>query len=428
MILLLGIITLFCGIFVYRIRKDVLHPLFFFDLLWASILILFCLPILDFIEISNTVVSVLYVMILTPNVVTLIYRICCGARYLTFNRKGTSTANCNYVLRESLFLFMLVLSIITMLVDEFAIIQSLLSGKSFSQIMAAAGGKGTVEISGTVQVCLYMFLVHPMQYLSSPVCAVEYLSTKKKRFLILNIIYLILAVVHHGGRNAIFLFILSYLAGIVMISKGGHLIAKIKQNWKYIIVFFLLANLIISISSSRGIEDVWLSFYIYFVCCLPLSSRYLTLYLGNYVGQSLGMYSLCGYFYPLFSVLEFLGIKAPKAYDVAKEIEHIVEGHYLSISSYSKIGTNSFMIAGMYPYMDGGFIGELIMIAVISILIYTAYLKYKKQPNNKNKTIYILLLTGIFLSFARFALTSYGYALALLYSVFFIYRKPQLTT
>lgn len=427
MIAFLGVLTAVFCIFVFLIKRDILHPLFCFDSVWAAILLLFSLNLVGFVDINSQTIIVLYIMVLVPNFTVLSYsllRQSLGLRIKARNMPRLSDGY-DFSLRKNLFIFMICVSLGVMLIDEFEILLNIIQGKSFKQIMIATGGKGTVEIKGAVRVSLYLFLVHPMQYMCSPICAVEYFKNKRKFYLVLNLLYVFLAVIHHGGRNAIFLFMITYFAAIIK-KRGGETIAKkIKENMKYIIPLFALVYIVFTISSSRGIDDVWLSFYIYFTCCIPLTSKYLDLYLNSFVGKTLGMWSFRGLAYPFFSVAQFFGMPLPESYKMANEIETIVESNYLPISSYSKIGTNSFMFAGVSPFLDGGYLGEIVVLFLASIAVYNSYLKFKRCANEKTMSLYFLMLPGIILSFMRFFMSSYGYALALVYLSTFMYKKEK---
>ena len=252
-------------------KKKIYHPVILFNGIWLIIFILYKMQLIEFIPISNKIILILLFMIVFFPIGVFI-----GER-ITINKKDCHQKQNSYSLRKKIFLFVCLLTIIKMFYDERDIIINVLSGLSFHTIMVQSAGKGTVLIKG-FSVVLYIFFIYPCMYFISPVCANVFFTEKGKNkiyYLLLNLVVVFLSVMHHGGRNSIFLFIISY--GITYLMKKKKI--YIKRKTKLLIFFGLaMAFLVINnVSNSRGINDIEKSFYAYFTCSIPLSELYLSI-------------------------------------------------------------------------------------------------------------------------------------------------------
>lgn len=414
------------------VGKDWSHPVVLMLGIWAFVLLLYNLQAFQIIPPTTEIVGVLADMLggfLAGCGVYYLFRMMRNKRFVV-NPGGDSVHReegkaGNGHLREALFFVLCSIAALVMLVDQFHIIQSVLGGASFADVMKSAEGKGTVEITGTAQVALYMFIVHPMTACVSPICAVEVLTRRDGRvkYFLVNLIIVFLAVFHHGGRNAIIVMCLSYLLAYALLRKDR---VYVPRNVKvaFILGGALACVAVFALSSSRGIQDIWLSFYAYFITSIPLGQQYLAA--SHFIaGHTLGFFSLQGITYPLYSVLAFIGVQPPELYDMASMMSNYIEANYLSIGDYSVTGMNTFMPAGAYPYVDGGYIFEFVFMALYGYVSCCLYQR-RGQSGEKSKAIYVLWAYGLLLSFCRLYFASYSYILGLLLMAFVLYgKKPK---
>lgn len=407
-------------VIIYR-RRDWAYPSALFVGVWAFILLLYSLQIFRILPPTPEIIAVLAVMLVAFALGSATFSL---AGFERVPRKPRATAALFADLRqirEILFFVLCAISAVVMLVDQFQIIRSVLAGASFSDVMRAAEGKGTVEISGPVRVTLYMFIVHPITACISPICAVEVLTRKngRLRYLIANIIIVFLAVFHHGGRNAIIVMGISYLVAYAIL-KSGRIAVSRKAKVSFVVFGVLGIISVFSLSSSRGIQDIWLSFYAYFIADIPLGQQYLQA--SHFIiDHTWGFFSFQGFFYPLYSVLGFFGISPSHLYEMSTIMSDYIEANYLPIGNYSVTGSNAFLPAGAYPYVDGGYIFEFIFMFVYGYA--SAYL-YKKQRfgGPKDKALYVFWAYALVLSFCRLYFTSYSYFVGMLLIIFVLYR------
>ncbi|MCC8173663.1 MAG: oligosaccharide repeat unit polymerase [Odoribacter sp.] len=425
-------ITAVLCIFAFYLHKKYEHPACLFLITWLFIFLLYNIQLFRINELSDQQFWILFIMVTGFFIGTIIYDAIIGNKYhkhleyaFSEDFEGTNDNEQNATqLRELLFWCFCLISIVVMLVDQIQIIISLLGGSSFRDIMAAADGKHTVEYSGSVQVALYLFIVHPMSVCSIPICAVEFFrrTEKRWRYIILNLVMVSLAVVHHGGRNSIIVFAICYLITFTLMGKKIQISKRVKKIFAALIC--ILGFFIISITASRGIEDTWLSFYAYFICCIPLSQIYLG-YSFVAANKTYGFFSLRGFFYPLYALLSKFGIGYPTDYTKAVTIANIVEDNYVSIGDYHSTGTNAFLPAGTYFYIDGGYFFEILGMIVYGFICAYTYRLQERTGEAKHTALYILIAYGLVLSFARLYFSSYHYALSLIYILFLFYKRPN---
>ena len=400
----------------FFIGRKAYHPIILFNGTWLIVFWLYKLKIINFIEISHQTILILLFMIIC-------FPIGCLFGEKLSNRFNTK----NYIpekisLRRKIFWIICAVTIIKMFYDEMDIIVNVFNGMSFKQVVALAEGKGTVEIKG-FSVILYIFFVYPCTYFISPVCANIVFSKEEKNkiyYLLVNLLVVFLSVMHHGGRNAIFVFIICYTVTFFMKKKKVHM----RKKTKFAIFIFLIVSifLIVGISSSRGISDVGESFYAYFTCALPLAELYLQYPIvnGAFLG---GMLSFNGFIYPILLVTNYFGFALPQSQVTVISIKEIIEYNYLSIGDYS-LKMNAFLPAGVYMYIDGGYVFEIIGMIVYGIVVGYIYHLTKIKNNDRINAVYVLLALGLVLSFTRFYFTTINYSLAFLY-LLFLYKKER---
>ncbi len=395
-------------------KKKIYHPVILFNGVWLIIFALYELKLIKFIEISEKTFFILLFMIIFFPLGSIV-----GgkiAEKMSLQKKDSDDIKKTVSLRKTIFWFICIVTIAKMLYDEFDIIINVLNGVSFKSIMAEAAGKSTIEIKG-LSVVLYLFFVYPCLYFISPICAnIVFTKEEKNKLLyfLVNIFVIALSVMHHGGRNAIFLFLISYGITFLMKKKKTYFSRKTKLS---VILFLIVALILISnISDSRGINDLWKSFYAYFTCSIPLTELYTSFPIiqNAFLG---GVLSFNGFLYPIFAILNYFGMELPQSQVLALNIKTIIEDNYLSIGDYS-LNMNAFLPAGTYLYIDGGYVFEIIIMFIYGMFSGYIYQKARLQANTKTNVIYVFLTVGFILSFTRFCFTSVHYALGLSYLLF----------
>ena len=405
----------------FLVERKWYRPVVLFNGVWLIIFILFQLQLFRTIEIDDRTIGILLVQTIAfPMGSLLAYFVSKKYQFVWSVKRAGKSENPGHELRAWVFWSLCAITVLILIRDELRIIRMLLSGSSFLEIMRMSGGKMTVEISGAVNVFLYMFIVHPMTGCISPVCAVEFFSQNKKKYyyLAVNLVIVALAALHHGGRNSVFQFAICYLLCFFMMGKKIHFSRRVKRILWGVLVAVVVA--VFFLSASRGIEELGLSLYAYLIAPIPLCTIYLST--PSAAVRTWGFTALKGFFYPLFSVLSVFGIKQPEAYRLSVLFRQYTEDNYVRIGDYSATGINSFLPAGAFFYVDGGYLFEFFAMLLYGFVVYCLYHVNKKRNDKRTRAFVIMFSVGLLLSFISFQLSTYHYAIGMILMWAVLYR------
>lgn len=414
MLFLITVSLIIVLITMIRTRKYKTCPSFIFNGTW---LIIFTLCSFNLFQVENLEfqsILILTIMIIGFPIGSLI-----GQKFAI---KRKENENYHILFREKIFWILCSITLCVMFVDEIQIILSFLKGASFQDIMRGAGGKGTVEITGRIKVIMYLFIIQPVSFMVSPICAAKffYKAPNRKYYLLVNIAIVFLAVMHHGGRNNLILFAISYL--FMAAISGQQFKLKRKTKIRILIGVVLFIILIIRISESRGIDNIFESFYAYLTCSPYLMRSYIQEYHIDTTRLG-GFLSFNGFFYPIMAILNFIGFKSPALYYTTQEIRFVIENNYLQFGNYTH-GMNAFLPAGAYFYLDGGYFFELIAMIAYGIFAGTLYKRNRKYGDEKSISMYVAVVISLMLSFTRLYFTTYSYVIGLIY-IALLYKKSK---
>ncbi|MBM6880000.1 oligosaccharide repeat unit polymerase [[Clostridium] spiroforme] len=410
-------VAFFIVVITFLLNKKIYNPVFLFSLTWTLVLFLATINLYD-IKYSDNVFIVILIMLISFPLGSIAYSTLKNNKNILTCLEKTSQRV--YEPKKIIFLSLCVFSSLILLIDELEIIRLILRGANYIDIIVQSGGAQTVEISG-LKGLIYIFIVYPIVYASSPICAIEVVSGSKDKliYLLINIILVILNSAHHGGRIGILFFVIAYIFSFLIYNKKFYL-SKITK--RIIILFSIIGfALIMWLSKSRGIENIWESFYMYFVCNIPVFDGFANN--PAFSSHTWGFLSLNGFLYPVMALVRVFGLSVPATYMYTQTIRQFLESNWVYISSYGH-GVNAFLPAGGYWYIDGGYLLEFFAIFITGMMCKKSYIDLCMKFDKRKCAIYLLVVTGILLSFIRYYLTSYQFVLALFY-LLFLYKKKK---
>ena len=415
------IISIIILVITLLISKDKLcNPIVLFNGMWIVSLVLYKINYLGFINVSDKTILILGIMILFFPL-----GVICGIKNrIKIVYKKQIANNKQYIFNEKLLSILCYITIVFLFYTEIHIIMQLYEGDTFNDIIHSFSGKGTVIIKGPIMNSINIFIVAPVSYIISPIAASLLFNNHKNKwkFFILNIIIVALNVAHHGGRNHIFLMIISYLFTYFMTSKKEKL--SIKHKLLIVVICIVVTILILLISKSRGFDDLFSSYYAYLTCSIPLTEIYIN-ELKDYVTTLGGYFSFNGFFYPLMSIIDFFEFGLPNRYILTQSVRFFIEDNYVYIGEYNHL-LNAFLPIGTYFYFDGGILFEIIGMFLYGFITGCFYKKVFEEGMRLRKySIYVFILIGLILSFTRCWFSSYNYALAFLYFYIIFTRRSK---
>jgi len=322
-----------------------------------------------------------------------------------------------YKLKLRLFSILALLTIISYTPQAFINIGLLTQGFNFNDIYLLNLNQNREERNALL-VSIQSLISGPFTFLIIPILGLELISSKKRKWIIIvSIIILILSVLQ-SGRRSLLIYMLPSLLFFFFNSSNSTKSFPISQRG-YFILTTLFVSMVIGISwlSSQRETSLIETGYIY----LGGGVTGLNHRIENIDKWYLGSGIFHGYLAPVMIAGKYLFGSYPEWW---VEIDTLVEA-----ANEIKIGPNEYMNAftTMFyvPYLDFGLIGVIIVSFFFGILNGKVFRKIQIKPNKVNRSIYALLIIGLFGSMYTFYFTQAPYALSFLYIwiIFKEYRK-----
>ena len=225
----------------------------------------------------------------------------------------------------------------------------------------------------------------------------------------------------HGGRHLVLVLVLSYLFAYINSNRHSGLTKK-QRRW---VVLLCAAGIFFAVvlSAARGIEDLGMSLYHYFACCIPHLDQWLPRLQasGEY---TYGFTSLNGFISPIIILLRGVGLisNTPYLYQLASSYISAVEE--VTAIGYG-ISTNAFVGLSYTFYADGGVLFVLIGNFIFGYICANQYKQIRTRKDTKFVALYLLLIVSICMSFVRFQFCQYFYAMALV-MINLLYRREKI--
>lgn len=233
-----------------------------------------------------------------------------------------------------------------------------------------------------------------------------FVGQRKMYYVLLSVISLALMTIITGGRFFVLYFIASLLIATLIFKNTRE--AKKILKYSGILLVLLVVSLIV-ISVVRG-SDVEQTFYVYLSGCIPFMEERIKD--ASKLPNMYGMASLYGFIRPIFVVLrKVLSMELPLPLQVVEAV--FLEDDGMTMLT-PEIHYNSFVSIFYSMYLDGGLIGVFIGHLLLGIVARYSFLKLQKD--NPFKLVAYTLVAIIFLlSFFKFLVCSYTYALSFVY-------------
>ncbi len=409
MIVNIVLAAFFLAIAIIR-KQKLLSPVFLFNAIWLAIFFLYTLGSFIFYAISEITVVVLGVMVLAFNLGIFL------ADFMPrFKLETKIVLPLN--LKKIIFITLYIMAILGLLRNSIVVIQQLLSGKSFWDILSSEG-LATGETG--IWVFITYFAVKPMVYFLTPLAIYGFLFNKDLKLLIADIIVVALYTLDHGGRVGIFYFLVCFVVIYVMSRINANIPKKMgefkisKKTIGVVVIVAACLFFIFAITASRGINDQLKSWYSYLCGCIP----YLDQRLGIANESLYGAASSWGILNPLFTLLR--GVKIipdfPEWFTSAREALTTQE----IINIGPDVRFNAFCTPAYYYYLDAGIIGVIIGMCAYGLFSQLSYRKLRSTPTAKAMCIYALIAFSIIFSMERQWFSSYPYLFAYFYTLFFV--------
>lgn len=313
--------------------------------------------------------------------------------------------------------FLCLSSIVVLLPEAINSLKILASGGTFETLRTNySNGYSALNIS---VLSLYRnYIIKPFCYIIYPLCAIDFIRGKRKRWIFVCAIALaFLSTLYEGGRVQ-FVYLAIHFALIFILS--GYQI-NIPKKVKRILIglIILMAVVVMYITSSRGSSSTFSqSILLYVSGCVPLLDSHLKMFDFS-PEYTYGLVAVSGFLKPFFSLLENVGIPYPA---FLTNIQHVFEVEQtISIGAFFHM--NAYVSIFYYFFYDGGYIGNIIEMFLYGGL---AWLIYRRAVSIRGMLYYALFFQGLVFSMIRFQFTISHYCLAFIMAYFLFERVLDL--
>lgn len=267
--------------------------------------------------------------------------------------------------------------------------------------VAGASGAGTLK-GGNWSQLIHDFIVGPCIYLIAPLVSIEFILGKRnKLFLILSLTAMTVYSLSTVSR-AIWAFSILYLLVILVIFMRNRSLPRfIRKYMKLIpVVVGLLFMVILFITKSRSSTsqvNIFYNMLAYLTGGINLFDRHLHEPIAKI--RTYGLFSLYGFLYPVFFVLNYAGIRLfPGIFNNITRIKQALE-EFVTISRHIRM--NAYCTLFFNFYNDLGIPGVFLGSFLFGYFCMLAYICFKKKKDVRSFVCYLILVQFMIFSMAR---------------------------
>lgn len=415
-------------------KKNIVNPLFIFNVLWALILSLNALHLFELnVSEDKIYLNILFGIIFFNVGYFIMYAF--NRKYrLIFSLKSIKLKQNfykDYLIRYNLLCILGCICIVYYLKNFGTVCNLLLQGNDLSVIRAMAqDSESILNVRSNVENALRILVILPFCMALETIVAVDFWNGKRhKPLLFICIVIIFLRVITDGGRTPIVNFTM-YMIVSYILSKSTKKEVKIKTNknknkkWHLIIGIILAAIILYYTTLSRDGENALRTVYYYFAM-----EPYMFNVWANTIEDSglvgLGLASMNGFIFPvLYLIKNFLGIKFPEYWSKIYDMILLTDSQWKVITQ-TGISANAYVSMFWFFYFDGRILGIIVGMLSYGMVLASSYISALKHKTCKNICIYALIFQGLFFSFIRFPFSNIYYSLAFLFIVLVAYKAVE---
>lgn len=319
--------------------------------------------------------------------------------------------------------------------DLSKVIGFLLDGKTLGFIRENAQEGQLYSESGILN-AIRMLIVSPFSSVLMIVTPVDFFRGRKdKKLMFFTLAVLVLKMLTDASRSRMIYLIMSAIICYfyARVSDGdikrrySNFMQKINIS-KTVPIFILgclcAGGLLYFITLSRSGSNALRHTYYYFAMEPIMLQKWCKLVdKADMIGY--GCASANGVLFPFFYVIKNLfGLEYPALWQSAYDMIVRVGTDWQVIAG---VGTtaNSYATVFLTLYMDGRFFGVVLGMFLYGAVVAKSYVSVLRNPNQKNLSIYCLILIGVFYTFIQLMFNSFYYCITLIMIAFFAYHRVR---
>lgn len=427
MVLLFSMGCVTIALYGYYKTKFLLNPVTAMFIVWGLILPFSCWGAYDTVIPSDKVYIIIFIGLIAFLIGTLL-----GMQNIEYKWGLIHTSNrWEYKFNYGLIYVLGIVAIIYYILQLIVVIGLLKAGFDYNYIRElAVTTEDSVLTSSPIVTIIKAFIAVPMTYLSLTFLPLELLKKNKNKIIIIGSILLMLFyVLTTGGRSVIMWFLLYFVCVFMMRGKNAassHLKQIIRKH-RFIMIIGGVALIwfLLQMTFARKGDDVDLlkQAYIYFVAPLPNLDHHIGLVDNSHL-YGYGLSSFYGLLYPFMFILSNLGIEVFTPF-----VDTIYNMSFQDLQMGVNIGNgiymNAFVTAFYQPYLDGRYLGVILIMALFGFASGRFFYKAYYKNNVKCLLIYLLLLQKIMFSFVRFYFTQQAQSICFILALIVIVKSTS---
>lgn len=423
-----GTIAIVCGVLCFCTAvkyKNIMHPLFLFNIIWCLILILESFQLYGLNDTDGRIYKYMLGGILSFNI--------CYEGWFEFRKRykikwhPIFKAKAPVSLRRDLIYVMVVICFAYYMISVIETIGTLVSGGTLAVVRESVqNAESSTAFVSKVLNAFSVLIIVPFAQAIPVACVVNYwYGDKDKKLLFVGAMLSVLSSLGEGGRTAIVNFgfyMILCLSLRKTVKKTQR--RRLSRRQKRIVAFsaILLGLLIVWFTVSRSGELLWKNLYLYFsmepYMFNAWADRVDTLDLYGF-----GEASLNGFcFAPLYLVKNILGIDFPTHWKVIYELIRLTDSEWMTITA-QLTRANAYVSAFWFFYLDGRVVGIIVGFALYGIFLAGCHQNAIKNGNMKQIAVFCFGIQGLIWTFIRFPFSNIYYCIAFIYLYFLIFES-----
>lgn len=416
-------------------QPKVLNPITVFFGLWSIILFMSDLKLYNILVAEDETYKMIFVGSVMFALGFFVWKWVLTKSKTALNRGGSVK---EYRLNYTAIYLMAIFCIVFYLWDFSKVIGFLLNGKTLGFIRENAQEGQLYSESGILN-AIRMLIVSPFSSVLMIVTPVDFFKGRKdKKLMFFTLVILVLKMLTDASRSRMIYLIMSAVICYFYARQSNDDGDGIKRHYtnfmqklnisKTVPVFILgclcAGGLLYFITLSRSGSNALRHTYYYFAM-EPIMLQKWCAIVDKADMVSYGCASANGVLFPFFYVItNAFGLEYPEFWRSAYDMIVSVGTDWQVIAG---VGTtaNSYATVFLTFYMDGRFWGIVIGMFLYGAVVAKSYVSVLRNPNQKNLSIYCLILIGVFYTFIQLMFNSFYYCITLIMIAFFAYRRVR---
>lgn len=422
-----------------KIEKSILNPASVLSLEWAVVVLLSVLQLYGLNHTESDIYILIFGGVIAFNIGYILVRFKKNRKNiaLSIGKRKPYDSNYIWIPKYRLLIVIGVLCAVFSAASLPTTVRYLMSGNDLAALQSMVrSGDISVSSSGTISNAISILFVKPLINCILIIAGVDFWAgNRNKKLLSVAVVLAIEGLLTSGGRAGLFYFIISFICSFyfaILQKKGKGYFRNTSRNFKkknkrkfiaLILVIIIVMGFIFS--SRRGEDHASIFQLLYYYFAMPpymLQEWIKTVNESEILG--FGEASLNGFIFPLLYIIKnILGLAYPEHWNQVYSMMQMSDSVWVYIAGLRN--ANAYVSMFWFFYLDARYVGVMLGSFLYGAFLSGSYRNLKHHKDERNMSIYVLLLIGVLYSFVRFQFSAMVFTLAWLYMLMFLFQRSQ---